>query len=597
MMARVVACACAMGVLATASAASAEDRPKTKAHEYSAYEKESIRDALAASHTIVDPSPEGKIVEDIDIVTLDVIEKRDPAPGFLNVFHAKTRPYVIRREVLIRPGEPFSQSLCDESARNLRQFHQLSLVACLAERGSRPDRVRILVLAKDVWSLRLNWDVQFAGGRIEYLELVPSEENLLGSHQTASGLFTLYPLSYSLGGRYIIPRMFGTWVAATASASAIVNRESGHTEGSYGGVNVGQPLYSTRTEWAWGTPVTWRNEVTRHYVNGALGYFDSRRTPANDRIPFEYRTRTMSIGPSVTRSFGWALKNDISFGVDVIRRQFDTFDMSAYDPIAVDHFVSRYVPLSDNRSGPFLQYRTYRTDYVRVLDFETLALQEDFRLGHDLYARVYPSPKAFGSTRNVLGAYGGAQYTWALGDGITRIGLESTAAYEFADRPEGREAVTDAAVEATGRIVTPRLGFGRLVVDALVRNRYRNYLNQITFLGGEGRLRGYPTRSFYGKDQVSYNFEYRSRPVQILSCQLGATLFYDVGDSFDGFTNMVLKSSVGAGLRALFPQLDRAVFRVDLGFPVTRGYIPQGFPGQVYVSFHQAFAMPAISGR
>ena len=575
----------------------AQDGPKTKAHEYSAYEKESIRDALSANRAVVDPAPEGKLVEDIDIVTLDVIEKRDPVPGFLNVFHAKTRPYVIRREILMKPGERFSQGLCDESARNLRQFHQLSLVACVAEKGSQPDRVRILVVAKDVWSLRLNSDFRIAGGKIEYLALMPSEENLLGTHQTAAALFTLEPLSYSLGGRYIIPRTLGTWVRATAEASAIVNRESGRTEGSYGGVAIGQPLYSTRTEWAWSVPASWLNEVTRQYSNGTLGHFNSRRTAGDDFIPFEYKTRTWTVTPSVTRSFGWEIKNDLMFGADVIRRQYDTYDLSAYNPVAAQDFLNKAIPVSDNRAGPFLQWRTYRTDFTRVLDFETLGLQEDYRLGHELYARVYPTPKVFSSTRDVIGVYGGAQYTVAMGDGLARLGVETAADYELSDRAAGGERVSDASVRASGRIVTPRLGFGRLVVDALVLNRYRNYLNRINFLGGEGRLRGYPTRSFYGKDTVVYNFEFRSRPVEILTCQIGATLFYDVGDSFDGFSDMELKSSIGAGLRAMFPQLDRAVLRVDVGFPMTPGYVPSGFPGQIVASFFQAFPMPGITAR
>jgi hypothetical protein len=62
-------------------------------------------------------------------------------------------------------------------------------------------------------------------------------------------------------------------------------------------------------------------------------------------------------------------------------------------------------------------------------------------------------------------------------------------------------------------------------------NRYRNYLNRQTFLGGDGRLRGYPSSYFVGKDIIAYNFEFRSRPLEILSCQLGTAAFYDVGMS------------------------------------------------------------------
>jgi hypothetical protein len=591
-------CAAAVATCRLATAEAQEPAPSTRAHEYSAYEKASIRDAVAHLRTQVDQNPEGKVVEEIDVVSLDVIEQRDPAPNFLNIFHAKTRPYVIRREVLMKPGDRYSQGLCDESARNLREFHQLSLVACIAERGSRPDRVRILVVAKDVWSLRLNSDFRWVGGGLEYLVLAPSEENLFGTHHTTSLLFSLYPLTYSVGARYGIPRVAGSRVRASAEGSIVLNRESGSPGGSFGLISVGQPLYSTRAQWAWTVPFTWDNEISRRYVNGALSTFNSRLTTDNDHVPYEYRARTGSLIPAVTRSFGWALKQDLQAGIEVSRREYELpFDRSLYDPVAVQDFQTRKVPVSDNRAGPFLQYRTYRTDYVRVLNLETLGLQEDFRLGHDFYLRLFPSVRALSSTRNVMAAYAGAQYTWALRDGIVRLGVESTTEFQVGREADSDAGLTDGAVRASGRMVTPSLGFGRIVIDALVHNRFQNYLNRRTYLGGDTRLRGYPTRYFDGKDMVSYNMEFRSRPVEVLSCQIAGTLFYDVGDTFDGFSDMALKTSLGFGVRAMFPQLDRAVLRADVGFPMTPVAGVNRYAPQILASFYQAFPMPAVSPR
>ena len=73
--------------------------------------------------------------------------------------------------------------------------------------------------------------------------------------------------------------------------------------------------------------------------------------------------------------------------------------------------------MPDTRVGPWVTYHTYQKRYLRVFDSETLALQEDFRIGHDIYLRVYPSPKAFGSSRTLVGVYGAAMYTWPLRDG------------------------------------------------------------------------------------------------------------------------------------------------------------------------------------
>jgi len=77
--------------------------------------------------------------------------------------------------------------------------------------------------------------------------------------------------------------------------------------------------------------------------------------------------------------------------------------------------------------------------------------------------------------------------------------------------------------------------------------------------------------------------------------ELGATAFYDVGDAAFGFSNLKPKQSVGVGFRALFPQLDREVFRVDFGFPIGSGReLPGVAPWSFFLAFQQAFTLPAL---
>jgi outer membrane translocation and assembly module TamA len=112
-------------------------------------------------------------------------------------------------------------------------------------------------------------------------------------------------------------------------------------------------------------------------------------------------------------------------------------------------------------------------------------------------------------------------------------------------------------------------------------------------------LRGYPSRALVGKDMVATNLEYRSRPVEIASIQFGAAAFYDVGDAFDGFDHMDPKHAVGFGLRAVFPQIERAVLRFDVGFPVQASHHPlpdhrQVDPVSFFLAFNQALSLPVI---
>ena len=169
------------------------------AQVYSPYEKQTIEESLGKLSLKAEPSPEGKTIERIDIVPLEVIEQRDPLPNWLNIFHATTRPSVVRREMLLREGDRYNQALIDETIRNLRQLPQLSVVLVVATTGSAPGRIGVVVITKDVWSLRASWDVVVTSGGLEELELHPEERNLLGTHQTVSATFLLQPSAYTLG--------------------------------------------------------------------------------------------------------------------------------------------------------------------------------------------------------------------------------------------------------------------------------------------------------------------------------------------------------------------------------------------------------------
>ena len=213
---------------------------------------------------------------------------------------------------------------------------------------------------------------------------------------------------------------------------------------------------------------------------------------------------------------------------------------------------------------------------------------------------AYPSARALGSTRDVLLLRGAAQYTWPIRDGLARVSVEAVL------DPQG-DRVSDAAVQPTAHLVTPSIGkVGRIVMDTTLIWRWRNYLNQHSVLGGADRLRGFPTNFFVGQDLVAYNLEFRSRPVEIATSELAGVAFFDVGDTFkgfgsayQGFDRFVPYQSVGFGVRALIPWLDRIVFQADVGFPVERPVDPTTGapipPWSFVISFGQAFLTPTVA--
>jgi hypothetical protein len=577
------------------------DKPAPPAERLDAsspYERQTIAQAVAKLKAVVDPSPQGKIVEGVDVVTLEVFEPRDPMPALItplaNWFHVTTKKHVIEREVLLAPGEPWDQGLVDETARNLRGLDQLSLVLCVPLRGGAPDRVRLLVITKDVWSLRLNSNFRFAGGRLQYLLLQPSEVNLLGEHQSILGNFSMDPATIAVGGSYVLPRLAGSRVNASVSGNAVLNRDTGKVEGSYGSLAYGQPLYSTRAKWAWGASLSWDYQIVRRFIGGLATDFDPSQGAcavpavpaiggASDGKQCQYRRDVMSGAYAVTRSWGSAYKHNLSVGFSASRKQYRTLDLSALTPADQQAYRAALVPVSDNVNAPYLEYHDYENRYVDILDGDTLGLTESYQRGHDVTVRITPATTALRSSRNFVSVSASATYTLPIGDGLARAAISSSTELTTTGVPDG-------SISVGFRMVTPRFGHGRLVFDAGMLDRYANYLNVRNTLGGDGRLRGYPASMFIGKDYVLANLEYRSDPVEFMSVQAGFVLFIDAGDAFDTFDKMHLKQSTGFGLRLVFPQLERSVMRIDAGFPLTLGVLPASqYHGDVVVTFGQAF--------
>jgi outer membrane protein assembly factor BamA len=105
--------------------------------------------------------------------------------------------------------------------------------------------------------------------------------------------------------------------------------------------------------------------------------------------------------------------------------------------------------------------------------------------------------------------------------------------------------------------------------------RRRDTQNTFVDLGGDTGLRGYPSGAYYGfgANSVVGNLEYRTKPWELRSVHLGGVAFYDAGSVYRSLTRARLHHALGAGLRVLFPQLNRQVFRVDWGVPLdARGF-------------------------
>jgi hypothetical protein len=235
--------------------------------ETSELEERSVTRALGPNPDR-DDAPEGKRIQSVEVVRLKVFDDDDPVPDVFNIFHAQTRERVIRRELLFQAGDRYDSERIQETLRNLQLLPQFGVVVIVALRGSEPGQVKVVVIVRDVWSLRLNYQFQGTPKSINFLFVNLSEDNLLGTRTRLGSIFTLQPDRYSIGALGVHPRILGSKVDAYALGRVFVNLDSGKPEGSQAVLSVTRPLIALSDKWAFLTGVGWDNRHASSPIGG-----------------------------------------------------------------------------------------------------------------------------------------------------------------------------------------------------------------------------------------------------------------------------------------------------------------------------------------
>ncbi len=539
----------------------------------------------------------GKRIERIEVVTEDPLTPEDPWPDIANLAHATSRPSVIRGELLFDVGDVYDKTVADESARNLRGPLVLSIVEILPARGSTDDSVVMLVVTKDVWSLRVNTNFLLVGEVLSFLSLSLSENNIFGLHKIGALTFLLEQDTLSFGEFYSDPRLFGSRFTLGESASVIVNRDSGKPEGFSAATSVNKPLFSLATKWGYGASASGTRQIGRLFNGAALRTFDDPDTAEVEELPFAYRVVNVGGDATVVRSFGKEVKHNISGGYDVSFTKFEYGETDgqagAFDASLVRSFEDTFLPRSETISRVFVRYRVFTPDFAQGRNFDTYALPEDFRFGPSVTISASHADPLIGSSSRfeTLGFSG--VYRLPIGaeaeDGLLPRSVDVLVFSTGADtRLEGGEFF-DNELRLSAKNYSPPFLSGRLVVGVSAVHRLNDISNRLNSVGGGSGLRGYASGQFLARSVLSSNVEWRTLPIELWTFHLGLAAFYDlavIAHEEDWSDKLVLHGT-GVGLRWLNPASNRIVLRLDYGFPF--GGPVATLPGNFSFGFEQAF--------
>jgi hypothetical protein len=544
----------------------------------SSLERESVIRALTARGYELDPAPWGKVIGAIRVYNEEVFAEPSPFLQFFNHFHATTRESAVRGEAVVAPGQVWDQARIEETARLLRDPLFTSVVAVIPVKATAPGSVDVLIVTRDIWSLRLNTAYTFQQGKLTNLAASLSENNFLGQRNLLSAALTMDQGAIAVGPLFIDKNAFGEHLNLQARVDDILTRDDLtkhsrlHSEGSDSTISLTRPLWNLASEWAAGAQFTHRFAVSRQFSGTELRDFvyTDPATMVQTKFPIAYEMRQWSFNTFVTRQWGDELKQQLSIGHGVTSVRPTLLADFAGDAMQRAAFIAGVLPRSELTSVPFIEYSFFTPRYRALRNISTFDLAEDLRTGPDLDISLGFGLKLLGSDHNFqrLSSSVGWTIPWER-EGFVRIAGGLGGRYQ-ADvigpmRPSG--FIDDTATVSMRGATPPISGLFRVLAQSSLSARFHDTQNLAYLIGSDSGLRGFDINEFRGVRYFDFQIEGRTLPYPIWVLRVGGVVFYDLGGAGNALPSLPLHQDAGLGLRILVPQLSAQLFKFDFAVP------------------------------
>ena len=448
-----------------------------------------------------------------------------------------------------------------------------------------PETVDLLVVTRDIWSLRLNTNYIYQQATLTNLSIALSENNILGLRKTLAFSFNMDLSDIFLGPVFIDKNVNGTRLTFRTSAGVLLGRDSRELEGHTSSTSMTYPLWSLRSKWG--------GEVGVGHFSGKVRQFVGIEPDVLDvdgmEVPRRWDRRTFSMSESVVRRFK---RDDLIQQVRVGHSFSDVVNSVEADfpfnDTVRQAFEDEVLPRSERISSVFLRYALFFNRFKVFRNLNTFDLPEDIRLGFGFEATFRSAFEAFGSDENFQSASTSASYAGAIGSD-SRYRVRAGVGARLDENPDsGDLEFIDGNANASVFYASPFLfNTVRFVTEAAYTQLLNETNNGRIGLGQNNGLRGYPSNFFTGQVRMRAHFELRTAPIKVWFARFGAVAFWDTGHAADSLSQLDLVHDVGVGIRTLTPQLQPFVFRFDYAVPVTGPLA--GSAGEFIATVNQAF--------
>lgn len=554
---------------------------------WSSTERAAVNEGLKRYGLDLMGTPEGKHIRQVYIHTQEPFTAEDGALEMLNAAHVLTKDIEVRLNMAIQPGDLFDEILVIQSVRLLKdqRFRTLVAIATVWPSGAEQgDEVDLLVVSRDVWNLKAEFDFAMAGSVLNNFYFYPMDSNFLGYNKTVGFIVDLRQSGLRLSPRYQDPHLANTWNTFDIQPGIIFSPDGKSYQGVFGNLQIDYPLYAPFVEWGYAVAANFTNDNVYQFKADQVRTLSLQGENGTVELKRQYRIFALEGYGQVTRSFGDLFKNNITWGYGLNLKRASFLQDVEVSAAIKKQFESQVMPQSEVQSFLLFNYEYFWNTFATFYDYNMYALAEIYRTGPNFSVTTNfgLAPILF-SSHTFLRVNSKLSYTTEFGnDGFFQLSAEGMLRVQNA-------AVVDDLVSANIQLASPKiLGSFRLVMDAVFQARFQDYDNVQFTLGGNNGLRGVPSNYYQGTKMLRANAELRSGSIPIWITRTGGVIFYDVGSAFDDFSKMDLTQDVGFGLRILVIPFSSSLVRLDFAFP-TSGPLagPQNFI--VTMGYGQAF--------
>jgi hypothetical protein len=528
--------------------------------------------AATGASSEVSPLPADSVLEkrdavigDIVIRVGDIFDTSVPAEDrslfrLANRLHPKTRPWVIRQQLLFQTGSPYSRRVLDETERLLRlrpylydaQIRPLRVHEGPASPGSVPV-VDVEVVVKDVWTLTAGAGFGRKGGENStHLEL--QDGNFLGTGKDVTLERSSDVDRDSFLVRYRDSNLAGTRGRLEAWWSE-------NSDGSLKRLDAERPFYSLEARWAAGLLSLGDDRIDRRYLAGEV----------TDR--FRHQQDRVELYGGLSKGFRGDAAQRWTVGLTWLSDRFQP--VQAQD--SQDLPGTRILPEDRRLVYPWVGFERVEDDYLEERDLDHIQRTEDLDLGARFAARLGWSTPLLGADRErAVGSLAARDGYRLAADRFLLVAGEGSGRW-------GSAGVENLRLGGRARFYWRDLGEHLFLVDLAGDLAKKLDRESQLLLGGDSGLRGYPLRFQDGDRRVLVTLEQRLyTDWEILHLvRVGSAVFFDAGRAWFGGggarSTAELQAptgwlrDVGLGLRLSSSRGRGTVLHLDVAFPLDGG--------------------------